>query len=144
MKKSKQNLGFTIAELIVALSVSVIALAMASVLLVGLFNAFNKSTAQSQQTNDLKMLKSDVVCFVEDAIKNEFSVYLSSEFSENLVFKKDGSSNKVLQFNENNLLIDGNVKDSFKQVKQMKFALVNQLIVCKTTFLDETEITFIV
>lgn len=144
MKKSARNSGFTLAELVVALSISVIALAMASVLLVGLFKTFDNGTTYNQQSNELKSVKYDVGTFAKSSQDSGYVVDLNSDWTNALTFKKAEENDKVLLFNEGKIFIDNKQTDAFAQIKNVCFALNNDMIVCKVVFLDESEITFIV
>ena len=122
MKKTTKNSGFTMAELVVALSISVIAFAMASVLLVGLFKSFDNGTTYNQQANDLKAVKFDVATFVQSSQDLGYNADLGNEWSSTLTFKKENEADKVFCLFDGKLLVDGAAVDSLLQVKSVSFA----------------------
>lgn len=143
MKKNRFKSGFTLAEAVVALSVSIVAIAMLSIIVVNLFSAFDSSIRQNKQINEFRQVKTQVANFVSTSNINGFEVDLSTDFSDTLKFSKQGQNSNTISFSQNSLYLNKTAVLSCEQIKNIGFALCDNLIVCKVCFLDNTEITFI-
>ena len=138
----KNNRGFTLVELTVALSVGAIIAVMLSIVLVNINKVFDNKNYAMDKFNEFEIVKAQIVAVCDSYLSNGFSIQTNDD--GNTLKIEKGQESILLSYNENKLLKNSENLAEFKTIKHCDFDFIENILVVNVEFTNNSKLRFIV
>ena len=136
----KNNRGFTLVEVSVALAVGAIILVMLSIVLVNINNVFNNKNYAMDKFNEFEDIKMQIVKICDDCSSNAYLMQVNED-GKSLNFQ-NGLNDIKLLFSENKLLKNGEKVIEFKTISSCEFEIIQNVLMVNVNFTNDTKLRF--